>query len=184
LKSYLLRTAKGEVPRLSQRHKTILPRRTRKARRSKRTKRLIPLSILVTLKFIRSPVFTPASRKEMPPVLVLPYATLSFAFFVRDTSFSSRPFVALSQAVKVSRHQVSRHKVSRYQDRQGILVFTLRVSVSPSLPSPRLSVRIRRHTGLCGSARDSSRGCFYRRPQPRSVGDIDCFKVGVCEPVA
>jgi hypothetical protein len=30
------------------------------------------------LKFIRSPVCTPTSRKEMPPVLVLPYATLSF----------------------------------------------------------------------------------------------------------
>ncbi len=43
-------------------------------------KHLIPLLILVTLKFIRSPVCTPTSRKEMPPVLVLPYATLSFAF--------------------------------------------------------------------------------------------------------
>ncbi len=42
--------------------------------------------------------------------------------FARGTSFSSRPFVAFTQAAEVSRHQ----------DRQGIFVFTLRVSVSPS----------------------------------------------------
>ena len=59
---------KSQVPRLSQRCKTVSPRRTRRARRGQRTKRLIPLSSLVTLKFIRS--FAPANRKEMLPVLV------------------------------------------------------------------------------------------------------------------
>ena len=50
-------------------------------------KRLIPLSILVTLKVIGSPVFTPANRKEIPLVLILPYVTLSPAFFapLRET---------------------------------------------------------------------------------------------------
>jgi len=38
-----------------------------------------------------------------------------FCTSARGTSFPSRPFVALTQAAKVSRHQ----------DRQGILVFTL-----------------------------------------------------------
>jgi len=42
----------------------------------------------------------------------------------RVMSLFSRPFVALAQAAKVSRHQ----------DRKGILVVTLRISVSPSLP--------------------------------------------------
>ena len=76
---------KGQEPRLSQRYKIVSPRRTRRARRGQRTKRLIPLLILVTLKFIRNPIFTPASSKETPLVLALPYATLSFAFFARDT---------------------------------------------------------------------------------------------------
>jgi hypothetical protein len=56
-----------------------------------------------TKKFIRSPVFTLASCKETPPVLALPYATLSFAFFARDTSFSARLFVALTQDAKVAK---------------------------------------------------------------------------------
>jgi hypothetical protein len=76
---------KGQEPRLSQRYRIVSPRRTRRARRGQRTKRLIPLLILVTLKFIRNPIFTPASSKETPLVLALPYATLSFAFFARDT---------------------------------------------------------------------------------------------------
>ena len=58
-------------------------------------------------------------------VLFVSFVVKQSCTSARGTSFSSRPFVAVTQAAKVSRHQVSRHKVSRYQDRQGILVFTL-----------------------------------------------------------
>jgi len=36
-----------------------------------------------------------------------------FCTSARGTSFPSRPFVALTQAAKVSRHQVSRHKIAK-----------------------------------------------------------------------
>jgi hypothetical protein len=75
---------KGQVPRLSQRHKTVSPRR---ARRSQRAKHLIPFLGLVTLKFIRNPICTLASRKEMPSVLAFPYATLSFASLRETQAF-------------------------------------------------------------------------------------------------
>ena len=48
-------------------------------------------------------------------VLFVSFVVKPFCTSARGTSFSSRPFVAFTQAAKVSRHQ----------DRQGILVFTL-----------------------------------------------------------
>ena len=94
----------GQAPRPLQRYKTVLPRRTRRARR-RRTKRLTPLLILVTLKFIRGPVFTPTSRKEMPPVLVLPYATLSFAFFAPLREAQAFPLARSLHSLKPQRYR-------------------------------------------------------------------------------
>jgi len=49
-------------------------------------------------------------------VLFVSFVVKPFCISVRGTSFSSCPFVALTQAAKVSQHT---------QDRQGILLFTL-----------------------------------------------------------
>jgi hypothetical protein len=62
-----------------------------------------------------------------------------------DKTLSSRPLVITRSSRK---------------DREGVLVFTLRISVSPSLPLPRLSVRTQQQTGLCGLARDTSLDSF------------------------
>jgi hypothetical protein len=44
-------------------------------------------------------------------VLFVSFVVKPFCASARSTSFSSRPFVAFTQAAKVSRHQVSRHKI-------------------------------------------------------------------------
>ena len=88
---------KGQVPRLSQRHKTILPQRTQ------RTKRLITLLILGGIEVHQESDLYPRQpqRDTSGPGFSLYNAFL--CVFARDTSFSSRPFVALTQDAKTAK---------------------------------------------------------------------------------
>ncbi len=66
---------------------------------------MLQLLSLVALKFIRSPVFTLASCKEMPPVLVLPYTTLSFAFFAPLREAKAFPLARSLHSLKSQRYR-------------------------------------------------------------------------------
>jgi len=46
-------------------------------------------------------------------VLFVSFVVKQFCTSARGTKFFSRPFVALTQTAKVSRHQVSRHKIAK-----------------------------------------------------------------------
>jgi len=107
------------------------PRRARRTRRmefDKLSNRVLGSAIKVHRELARdcwsrpmSSAFNPSggvvnrTGYYTPQVLFVSFVVKQFYASARGTSFPSRPFVALTQAAKVSRHQ----------DHRGILVFTL-----------------------------------------------------------
>jgi len=81
----------------------------------KLSNRVLGSAIKVHRELARDCWSRPMSSAFNPFVLFVSFVVKQFCASARGTSFPSRPFVALTQAAKVSRHQ----------DHRGILVFTL-----------------------------------------------------------